>query len=378
MRNKQVRIIPYLIWIMRTDTESVKVAIMITMAVAGLIGAIISGVVAAGSAVANTVSQAKTNEANKANVDATNAMNEQLTRESWARDDSQLQRARADAQAAGFSPLAALSNNLTNTAPATMQPYQATAPQFDSSGLISSIQEGTKGYQNGQMSDTESEYIKSQTKAQNIQNEINNATKWSQKLQNVANLVKTMKELDAQNLSNYEKASILVASGIPSNTVQKLIPYTTKDTVVKNTSQDSLIKLQEAQKNLANAQKTLTDEQTTTQQKIQALYEQQTALTKVQAETQQADYNFWYKALDSNNASVYVPERVDGKWIINKIESKGRNRKELADYYQQKMNGYLNYISTYNFNWETSDINFLNQLSEKNAQFMLEILKLAK
>lgn len=284
---------------MRTDTKGVKVAIMLTMAAAGLIGAIISGVVAAGSAVANTVSQAKTNEANKANVDATNAMNEQLTRESWARDDSQLQRARADAQAAGFSPLAALSNNLTNTAPATMQPYQATAPQFDSSGLISSIQEGTRAYQNGKMSDSQKGFINSQKKAQDIQNEINNATKWSQKLQNVANLAKTMKELDAQNLSNYEKASILVASGIPSSTVQKLIPYTTKDTVVKNTSQDSLIKLQTAQTGLVS-------EQTTTQQKEQLLLEAQKELVEAQKNHQTFDDNYWYSPLAEKGSKKTV------------------------------------------------------------------------
>lgn len=357
---------------MRTDTFWCQGRMMgIAVAIIGALAGLVTGLL-------NWDSQYKTNKMNKELVQETNQQNEQLTRESWARDDSQLQRARADAEAAGFSPLAALSNNLTNTAPATMQAPQVVAPQFDSSSIISSLQEGVKNHINKKNSDVQNEFIKSQTKAQNIENDINNSTKWSQKLQNVANLVKTLKELDAQNLDNYQKASILVASGIPKETVQSLISNTTKKDVDRNTSQDYDNSLKQAQTNLANAQKTLTDAQTTTQQKIQALYEQQTALTKVQAETQQADYDFWYKKLDSNNASVYVPEKVNGKWSVNKIESQGRNRKELADYYQQKMNAYLNYISTSNFNWEHSDINLLNQLSEKNAQFMLEILKLAK
>lgn len=372
MRNNNVRIIPYLMWIMRTDTEKCQGRNMeIAFAIIGALAGLVTGLL-------NWDSQYKANKQNAELVRETNQQNEQLTRESWERDDSQLQRARADAQAAGFSPLAALSNNLTNTAPATMQAPQVIAPQFDSSSIISSLQEGVRNHQNKKNSDVQNEFLKSQTKAQNIENDINNSTKWSQKLQNVANLVKTLKELDSQNLDNYQKASILVASGIPRDTVQSLISNTTKNDVHRNTSQDTDNTLKKAQASLADAQTTLANEQTTTQTKIQALYEQQTALTKIQAETQQEDYNFWYTKLDSNNASVYVPERVEGKWVINKIESKGRNRKELADYYQQKMNGYLNYISTYNFNWENSDINFLNQLSEKNANFMLEILKLAK
>lgn len=64
-----------------------------------------------------------------------NIKNEELLRESWARDDSQIQRARKDAEAAGFSPLAALGNMPGNTNPTTMQ-----APQLDTSGISNSIE----------------------------------------------------------------------------------------------------------------------------------------------------------------------------------------------------------------------------------------------
>lgn len=94
----------------------------LTMAVAGIIGAVI----AAAAAIGNTVSQAETNKANRAQANALNAKANE-------RDDTQFQRAVADAKAAGLSPLAAISNGGGNTAPIMST---AQAPQMDLSSLI--------------------------------------------------------------------------------------------------------------------------------------------------------------------------------------------------------------------------------------------------
>ncbi len=90
------------------------------------IATVIGAAIAAAAAIGNTVSQSETNKANRAQAEALNAKTNE-------RDDTQFQRAVADAKAAGLSPLAAISNGGGNTAPIMST---AQAPQMDLSSLI--------------------------------------------------------------------------------------------------------------------------------------------------------------------------------------------------------------------------------------------------
>lgn len=277
-----------------------------------------AGLNAVGQAL-NAYSQYKTNETNKEinekNIkmqQETNSMNEALTKETWARDDSQLQRARRDAELAGFSPLAALSNNLTNSSPIQFQAPQANnsmiAPQIDLSEIGNVFSNAS--------------YRNEQTESLKLANQFNKETLNLRKLESAAQLAKLYSELDNQNLSNAEKASILVASGFSSSDVKKLIPNTNIKKVPKNTSQDSLNKLQNAQTSLTNAQTTLTNEQTTTQQKQQALLTAQTALQNIET-TLKTNDNEWYNEITIPKGSYYsLPDIIDNGNGTFKLSSK--------------------------------------------------------
>lgn len=74
-------------------------------------------------AVAGIASSALSSISNAASVSQTNALNEKLQREQWARDDSAYQRSVADMQKAGLNPLSGV-NPQSSPLSAQMQPYQ--------------------------------------------------------------------------------------------------------------------------------------------------------------------------------------------------------------------------------------------------------------
>lgn len=132
----------------------------------------------------------------------TNMKNEELLRESWARDDSQMQRARKDAEAAGFSPLAALGNMPGNTNPTTMQ-----APQLDTSGVSNSI-EGALNRKR------EYDAMKQQQKLIDAQVEGAEEDTEGKKLDNLIRLAKAYDEIYGAKLDNYEKIGLLLDAEI--------------------------------------------------------------------------------------------------------------------------------------------------------------------
>lgn len=228
---------------------------------------IISGVVAAVASIGSSVMQ---NKANSDAVEATNEQNKELTERAWERDDMQLQRARQDAEKAGFSPLAALSSNLTNSTPATMQ-----APQYDFSGVSEGASRLGDIPKNALLAKQQSKMMREelkQAKAQNrsvmLDNMLKSANFRNNVLKNGAETMKLLKELRGMDLTNAQTASILVANGftqeqaeklsgianIPANkTVQSNILNTDASTGVLN-KQKSYI---EAQKNYTNLRNTI-------------------------------------------------------------------------------------------------------------------------
>lgn len=112
------------------------------------VGSVVDGIFGLASALLNRKSQKETNETNKRNVDATNALqldmfNKQmdytkaLQQEEWARQDSAYQRTVDDLLDAGLSPLlasggATSSGSIVSTPSAPhLSVAQAIAPQFD-------------------------------------------------------------------------------------------------------------------------------------------------------------------------------------------------------------------------------------------------------
>lgn len=109
------------------------------------------------SAYKNYQSVQDTNATNAENVAATNASNQainqanldynwQVTQEQWRRDDTAYQRAVADAEKAGFSPLVAagvsgggVTSGLGAPSPIPQEAFRAQAPQIDVSTMVDSL-----------------------------------------------------------------------------------------------------------------------------------------------------------------------------------------------------------------------------------------------
>lgn len=107
----------------------------------------------------NYQSTQETNASNSANIAATNASNQainqsnldynwQVTQEQWRRDDTAYQRAVADAEKAGFSPLVAagvnagsVTSGLDAPSPLSNEAFRAQAPQLDLSQIVDSMLE---------------------------------------------------------------------------------------------------------------------------------------------------------------------------------------------------------------------------------------------
>lgn len=91
----------------------------------GIEALVVGGIIAsAAGAAANASATRDASEANRRNVEATNRLNEHLTREQWQREDVSVQRRAADLKAAGISP-----NLAAGSAASTSPAARMEAPQ---------------------------------------------------------------------------------------------------------------------------------------------------------------------------------------------------------------------------------------------------------
>ena len=134
-----------------------------------------------------------------------NKKNEELLRESWQRDDTATQRTKDDVEAAGFSPLAAIGNNLGNT-----NPVQMTAPQLDTSGMSNSLNKTAEMA----MMKNQQEQIAEQTRGMKLDNDLKEQ-EFDLNLMNMADEVEQQrKQNDITEAEYIAKIQELKANGL--------------------------------------------------------------------------------------------------------------------------------------------------------------------
>lgn len=155
------------------------------LAFMGLLGSLITGI----------ISYKQSQDISNQNVDLqqqTNEKNEQLMRESWERDDNAIQRSKADALAAGFSPLVGV-NGASNSGPVTLSAPQATVPSM--SGLSNFFNQMSSAGQARLARDQMDPIYKAQAEQMDIDND-------SRRMSNILSIVKATKEIEGLDLSN--------------------------------------------------------------------------------------------------------------------------------------------------------------------------------
>lgn len=307
---------------------------VIGIGAATLIGSIISGIASIGSSVMSNVF-------NKKATDETNEQNKQLTEKAWERDDMQLQRARQDSEKAGFSPLAALSSNLTNSAPATMQ-----APSYDFSGVGEGVGQVASGFARSKevkmqekMQNAQIAAIHEQNRGTRLDNMLKSSTYRNNVLKNGVETMKLIEEARSQKLSNAQLASILVANGYTEEQAQKLSGLSS---VPSHTGESAAEAFTKAQTNLANSQRSLVNAQITDLNSMreynQELLTAQTRVANVQADTDSKLYHYWHDTLGPTSSSLKF-RKLDmetGKLEADYIKTAGRNRFDVMQEYQRK------------------------------------------
>lgn len=155
----------------------------------------------------------------------TNIKNEELLRESWARDDNAMQRARKDAEAAGFSPLAAIGNSLGNTNPTAMN-----APEINTSGVTTGYEsakqrqlENKKYKLEKTMVEQQIEDAKEGTRGIKLDNDLKEQTFNTKVMQEVATLSELRKKNDITDAQYWAYLADMKARGITNDFIDTMI-----------------------------------------------------------------------------------------------------------------------------------------------------------
>lgn len=314
------------------------------MAIATVIGAVVAGV-------ASIASSAATNKANKDAVESTNEQNRELTEISWQRDDAQLQRARQDAEKAGFSPLAALSSNLTNTSPATMQ-----APQYDFSGIgegVGKIADAPRAAMASKMEKRLKEEqiagAHEQARSLKLDNDLKDQTHDNNIVKSSMELMRLKKELDGMDLSNYEKASILVANGMKADLAKQIVGTDVNAHSGEVAAENKI----NAETDLAKAQTRLVNAQVTTENELRPFVKDlnmfNSYIAKSQAQMDADTHAYWFSILGPDTPPLTVPAITkDGKLTTSTIVCAHKTRQEVLDEYDRYMNNLNTELNQWN------------------------------
>lgn len=316
----------------------------IAMATATLISGIIAGVAAIGSSIAQNVANSKA-------VSDTNAQNRDLTEQAWQRDDAQLQRARQDAEKAGFSPLAALSSNLTNTSPATMQ-----APQYDFSGIgegVGKIADAPRAAKASRMEEQmkreEIAGVHEQTRSLKLDNDLKDQTHDNNIVKSSMELMRLKKELDGMDLSNYEKASILVANGMKADLAKQIVGYDVNAHSGEVAAENKI----KSETDFVKAQTRLVNAQVTTENELRPFVKDlnmfNSYIAKSQAQMDADTHAYWFSILGPNTPPLTVPAITkDGKLTTSTIVCAHKTRQEVLDEYDRYMNNLNTELNQWN------------------------------
>ena len=154
------------------------------------------GLFGLGNSAKNRESEEKINQSN---LDYAKAM----TEKQWERDDNAYQRSVADAQKAGFSPLAVLDGGMSGNSGAMA--YQGQAPQFDLTSMLSSISAMSNKLQENHMQEkmTKDEIKKINEQFKN-EVEILEKTATQTETQAEKDFVRSLKLLEESNRFNME------------------------------------------------------------------------------------------------------------------------------------------------------------------------------
>lgn len=322
------------------------------MALATVIGAVVAGVAAVGSSIA-------TNKANKDAVDSTNEQNRELTERAWERDDMQLQRARQDAEKAGFSPLAALSSNLTNSSPATMQ-----APSYDFSGVGQGIGEIAKAPAQAKQAKTQRDMqraqiaqVHEQSRGLRLDNLLKQSTFRNNVMKNSYETMKLIEEARNQKLSNAQLAAILRANGYTAEQAKQLSGI---DNVPIHTGEAASENLTKSQTELNKANTSFAYTQINDINSMRQYYQDElrwnTQLAHIQADKDAKLNHYWYDALPKDSPSIRFKKlnMSTGNLEDDYIPTAGRSRFEAMEEYDRKYAQLMTDIQVYQNNHDNA------------------------
>lgn len=266
------------------------------------------------------------NVQNQKNVESTNAQNQSNLEEAWERDDSELQRRKNDALAAGFSPVAALGGSSGNT-----NPISLSAPEVDYSGVSESVGNFAQSLSQKRELDimqksanASNEKVKAETESIETQNLVDKATAKIKVLRQAAELqqlylnndlsaqsyVAGLMELKSAGLSDDYIETVL--NNVSSNQNGAIRVTNVNDKIASNKLTDATISKLQADKNL-------TDDYHSLQATIAAEYNLKSNkdLRSALGDAQKlaSEYEAKLKELDYNNQNatwtVEVPVMTD-------------------------------------------------------------------
>ena len=182
--------------------------------IAAIIGGIISLIT---SGVGTAVNAAQQNQ--------TNLKNEELLRESWKRDDSQMQRAKADAEAAGFSPLATLGNMPGNTNPTQMQPVQIDTNGIQNalSGTVDRVAQRKAQITQDKLTEAQVGQAEEDTRGKKLDNDLKEQTFNTKVMQEVATLNELRKKNDITDAQYWAYLADMKARGMSNEFINTMI-----------------------------------------------------------------------------------------------------------------------------------------------------------